>query len=177
MRFNPAFSAEIHAEKARLESLWKPRIHMTVDIPQSADDLQAYAWTASDKAGYPITFNAMVFSDWANPRDVYSLLKGDAETGGLETKPADVLLHEYGHVVSFNLPERQQRAFGNALKSYLGVTDHTRKATQAMVHRLSPYGVVGGPFEAMAEAFVMLDKRPDHPAAQIAEKYVGKLRR
>jgi hypothetical protein len=29
----------------------------------------------------------------------------------------------------------------------------------------------------MAEAFVMLDKRPDHPAAQIAERYIGKFRR
>lgn len=176
MQFHPSFAAEFAAEAKRLGDEYSAPLYLSVEPPPVEDDprtADAFAWT-KNQGRFPVAFNAWKFGPYADPAATRAEL---AETTkhhySVERKDTDALVHEYGHVLSDQLPRRMQLAFAHDLQQYLRPYATSERR---LFSALSKYGV-SDPWEAMAEAFVLMDRGAGHPAARIAEKHLGKFRR
>lgn len=193
---HPSFRAEIAAEATRLQSLWKPALYLSVGAPDSRDPrtAEAMAWTDSQDAPYAVTLNTRKFGRFADVAKTRAeIAESVSEHFSFETSAADILTHEYGHVLHGHLSDKDKDAFARELLAltrlpattpdeWFGAVQFGSMVGAAMFkpanyRRLSMYGVEGGPFEAMAEAFAALNKHPHSDAAKIAAKYVGKFHR
>jgi hypothetical protein len=193
---HPSFRAEIAAEATRLQSLWTPPLYLSVGAPDSRDPRtgDAMAWTDNQDAPYAVTLNAGKYGRHADAvKTRAEIAESVSEHFSFETSPADILTHEYGHVLHGHLSDREKDAFASELLTltrlpastpdeWYGAVQFGSMVGAAMFkpanyRRLSMYGVEGGPFEAMAEAFAALNKRPRSDAARIAAKYIGKFHR
>jgi hypothetical protein len=178
MQLHPAFQAEIGAEAKRLTSKYSVPLHVDVVNPPVSEDprtVHAFAWAdqRDKRHGYPVEFNARKFGPRANPDRTRAELAATAAKPhySLERRIPDILTHEYGHVLTYHLSFRQQALFFRDLARYLRSEATSERHLYAA---LSEYGV-SDEYEAAAEAFVLFDRGADHPAARIAEKYLGKF--
>lgn len=173
---HPAFAAEFSAEAARLRDKYTAPLHLSVDVPPpgaSPEIVDAFAWTIN-KGNYPVTLNTYKFGPYANPAKTrLELAEMAKDNRSVELSVPDVLTHEYGHVLTDYLPMHKWYAFAKELQHYLRANSWSDRQ---LASALSLYALSSAT-EATAEAFVLMDRGADHPAAYIAEKYLGKFRK
>ena len=173
---HPAYRAAFGAEAERLQREYRAPLHISVGNADAREPRtgEAFAWTDGGTRGFPITVNARFFGPYGDVTEARKRMADMMQgTRAVERKPADIVTHEYGHVLVDHLHIWTQNQFGHELKNYLRPYADTERR---LFSALSQYGV-SDPWEAMAEAFVLMDRGADHPAAYIAEKFLGKFRR
>lgn len=179
MDIHPAFAAEFAAEAKRLRDKYTAPLNLSVAMPPYGADpetFDAFAWTMK-RGDYPVTLNARWFGPFANPAKTRAeFAKMTVEDRSVERAITDTLTHEYGHVLSDHLHSWQWMSFAEELQRYLRRSVETAHTERQLFAALSQYGLSSAT-EASAESFVLMDRGADHPAARIAEKYLGKFRR